>query len=158
MVDDCASLCTSETLFKCSAYTFAGAGSYCVLHGQIDKSKVTKKLGSSYSITDLDCVNGNVESTRLKLCSFDLLETGVSLEVLSGEFKKMSAMSRQHCEIFCSMGLYGSTCTSYVFDPSVSSIGNTNCILISRDNSTTTIFNPGTAEFYENPCSVEDVS
>jgi len=158
IVDDCASLCDSETLFTCNAYTFGGPGTYCVLHGQLDKFKVKKMPGSPYSITDVNCVNGNAEESQLQLCSFNLLKSGISLEGLIGDVREMSALNKDHCEAYCNMRPYGSICTSYLFDPTMPSIGSINCVLMSRDNLTVTIFNPGNADFYENPCAVSDFS
>jgi hypothetical protein len=56
ILDDCKSECESETLYKCSAFTFGGPNTYCVLHGPIDYGQVYPKLGSEYSITDMECL------------------------------------------------------------------------------------------------------
>uniref|UniRef100_A0AC34QNN9 Apple domain-containing protein n=1 Tax=Panagrolaimus sp. JU765 TaxID=591449 RepID=A0AC34QNN9_9BILA len=158
-LDDCAAECKSETLFNCTAYTFGGPGSYCVLHGKIDKFKVTKKPGSTYSITDVKCLASNGNRSQFELCSFNQFTFArVSAANLNVPFKAMSAMSRDHCAVFCNMRPYASICTSFAFDSTVEAIGHNNCVLLSRNNATALVLDPGNSDFFENPCLVADYS
>lgn len=102
-VNDCASACSQSTLFTCQAYTWAGPGTYCVLHGAIDLGRIIYQAGSNYSITDVTCKKSG-SGTKLKDCTFHAVaKIDVSDDQLLPSSAKLKTMNQEECEVFLYM-------------------------------------------------------
>ncbi|CAJ0935465.1 unnamed protein product, partial [Mesorhabditis belari] len=148
--DDCEGLCANMTMFPCQAYTWGGPGTYCVLHGPIDKGMVTIQSGSIYNITDYLCEKGSNPASLLKLCVFAERGIRVSVDLNVSSFKKYKAQTIQFCQQWCSLDTLD-RCTSFAFDETTSFFDGYNCVTFHRSLSLTSLPR-GTFELYENQC------
>uniref|UniRef100_A0A914DAY9 Apple domain-containing protein n=1 Tax=Acrobeloides nanus TaxID=290746 RepID=A0A914DAY9_9BILA len=141
IVNDCASACSQSTLFTCQAYTWAGPGTYCVLHGAIDLGRIIYQSGSNYSITDVNFAKIDVSEDQLLPSS-----------------AKLKTMNQEECELYCDMKYNLQTCTSYAYNSASDGIlsQDPNCVIMSRNVTTTKSFPPGSFQLYENPCNIAD--
>uniref|UniRef100_A0A914XBB5 Apple domain-containing protein n=1 Tax=Plectus sambesii TaxID=2011161 RepID=A0A914XBB5_9BILA len=143
---NCRSVCEATTAFNCVAFTWAGPGTPCVLHGPTDQ-KAYLMTNSKFSLTDLQCAKENLAKTTITTSAWQKAKGGIAADTVTATAsKQMPAQSLSQCETFCTMKVLQPKCDFYAFAPAT--VGAKNCFLFSPGASAAEA-ESGTFDFYQ---------